>query len=293
MQKNIEEALVGGIRKTINRFRERPLNYFTESDIHSSLMKDIMEGNSDIFLQPYKNSDKGISLLHNEYPTNFLYKYSWLTNLNKIDYNTAPKEVNIERVLQEIELTQISNTFEKGRNRGHYDLSVLNNEFVTKQINNDKISLTERLKHIINKDIKKIKGRSGDKYYKKELSYAIEVKYLQPFNSTNKGMFIEVVKDNTKLALTKIHSNEFTKTINLIFCSSEYNKDNSVVSDIKNYIKGSRINGYKTPEGVINIFIESYLSGEIKNTPKPIVYLSGKGNSFGLYEDFKKALKID
>ncbi len=39
-----DTLVYNGIRKTINRFRENPFFYFTESDIHASLHKDIMEG---------------------------------------------------------------------------------------------------------------------------------------------------------------------------------------------------------------------------------------------------------
>ncbi len=43
---DVEMLVYDGIRKTINRFREKPFFYFTESDIHASLHKDIMEGGS-------------------------------------------------------------------------------------------------------------------------------------------------------------------------------------------------------------------------------------------------------
>jgi hypothetical protein len=44
--KAINNAVFDGIRKTINRFREQPFLYFTESDIHASLSKDIMENST-------------------------------------------------------------------------------------------------------------------------------------------------------------------------------------------------------------------------------------------------------
>jgi hypothetical protein len=112
-------------------------------------MKDIMEVNSKLFLYRDKSGVE-ISLIHNEYPTNFLYKSNWLTNTKNIDYDTFPKEINIDRILHEIELTQIINTFENGRNRGHYDLSILNKEFVNEEFSKD-ISLEEKLKIIISK----------------------------------------------------------------------------------------------------------------------------------------------
>ena len=37
----IEKQVFNGIRKTINKFREKPFNFFTEADIHSSLINDI------------------------------------------------------------------------------------------------------------------------------------------------------------------------------------------------------------------------------------------------------------
>ena len=44
----IDEQVFDGIRKTINRFREKPFHYFTEADIHSSLLNDIMTGAPDV-----------------------------------------------------------------------------------------------------------------------------------------------------------------------------------------------------------------------------------------------------
>ena len=46
--KTIDEQVFDGIRKTINRFREKPFHYFTEADIHSSLLNDIMTGAPDV-----------------------------------------------------------------------------------------------------------------------------------------------------------------------------------------------------------------------------------------------------
>ena len=312
MKKSIEEALVDGIRKTINRFRERPLNYFTESDIHSSLMKDIMEGNSNLFLHLDVKSNVEISLIHNEYPTNFRYEKAKLKDgYRNIDIGASKDREN----------TWIHSEI---GDRGNYDLSILNKEFVKKELNNPRewiekntkynpvTELSEAIKHIINKEIDYPKTRSkanGDLsdglFYAKgletELDYAIEVKFIHPFNARNKDMLYEVIRDNTKLNLAKAHTDGFTKTINLIFCSSEEktrnNKTDPVISKIRDYIKNGTVEDYDNkvytvPDGVINIFIESYLSGDIKNTPKPIVYLSGKGNSLGLYKDLKTAFKI-
>ena len=75
----IQDAVFNGIRKTINRFREQPFYYFTESDIHASLSNDIMHGHSDIFVKRNSQDSQGltntpVSLIHHEYPTNFRYQ---------------------------------------------------------------------------------------------------------------------------------------------------------------------------------------------------------------------------
>ena len=70
--KTIDEQVFDGIRKTINRFREKPFHYFSEADIHSSLLNDIMKGGSDVL--SVRNNNISISLIHQEYPTHFRYK---------------------------------------------------------------------------------------------------------------------------------------------------------------------------------------------------------------------------
>lgn len=309
--KTTKEALINGIRKTVNRFRERPLNYFTESDIHSSLMKDIMDGNSDVLLYRDKISNIEISLIHNEYPTNFRYSKSELLKGYK----------NINQGGSEDRLKTLINS-EEG-DRGNYDLSILNKDFVErtfknpvqveKHTNKNPVTeLSEVIKHIINKDIKYPIKRCASiendikegVYYARELetelSFAIEVKFIHPFNARNKGMLEEVIKDNTKLSLARAHTDGFTKTINLIFCSSEQkergdNKD-SVIEKVREYVKKTEIedyenNIYKIPDGVINIFIESYLTDDIKETPKPIVSVGGNKINIDLAKRIADILK--
>ena len=69
---DVEMLVYDGIRKTINRFREKPFFYFTESDIHASLQRDIMEGGSKELV--HREDGIAVSLVHLEYPTNFRYK---------------------------------------------------------------------------------------------------------------------------------------------------------------------------------------------------------------------------
>ena len=46
-KEQIEKRVFEGIRKTINRFQEKPFHFFTEADIHTSLANDIMFGKSE------------------------------------------------------------------------------------------------------------------------------------------------------------------------------------------------------------------------------------------------------
>ncbi len=59
---DINDHVFNGIRKTINRFREKPFYYFTEADIHSSLLNDIMSGGTDIVT--IRKNNISISLVH-------------------------------------------------------------------------------------------------------------------------------------------------------------------------------------------------------------------------------------
>ena len=66
--REIEEIVKKGIKKTINKFRENPLYFFTESDLHSYFYYSIYSSK----LEVVKNN-KRICLIHREYPTNFRY----------------------------------------------------------------------------------------------------------------------------------------------------------------------------------------------------------------------------
>lgn len=242
----IDNSVFDGIRKTVNRFRERPFNYFTEADLHSSLANDIMKGSSDILTyRPDKLKEISVSLVHQEYPTNFRYEKDKLFE----GYSEGA-----------FELTHITSKY---GDRGNFDLAVLNPEFLRTMFEScsDNNYLLV-LKNIINKDIKLALCRDSD-LIKKELLYAIEVKFLHEFNASSKSMINEVIKDNEKLRLAYCHSNRNLRVINLVFCSSD-GKNSNVVDDIKESIQNS------VPDGMLNIFIESYLSDR-KRTIKPIV----------------------
>lgn len=91
--KSTDEAIAEGIRRTINRFRENPFYYFTESDIHASLVRDILDGNSDKFYLKIKDISLRLSMIHLEYPTNF--KFSRAQALNEAESSSTDK--NIQR----------------------------------------------------------------------------------------------------------------------------------------------------------------------------------------------------
>lgn len=245
------------ICRTINRFREKPFYYFTESDIHSSLQRDLIEGNSKHFY-----FDDKISSIHLEYPTNFRYKKGQL--LEGYDDKS-------------IKSTIFSS---KEGDRGNYDLAILNRDFIESFS-----SKPEYIKHLINKDIRKITNRinsseNGLENFQKEVLYCIEVKYIHQFNARNKNMLEEVIKDNEKLKLALYNSKGFIRPINLIFCSSKSKerRDNktSIVDSIHDYIENgnTEIEGSKKniPNGIVNIFIQSYFTDCEKETPKPIIF---------------------
>ena len=267
-------AVFDSFRKSINRFRERPLLYFTESDIHSFLQSDLIQSNIKLFI----HEKRKISLVHLEYPTNFRYKKQMLLK-------------GYPRYLPENSETNIDS---KTGDRGNFDLTILNPGFIDmifKCFHNEDIAI----EHIINKDVTRACERLNNanynttindgilakKQFNREIKYAVEVKFIHRFNARNINMLKEIVKDNEKLRLAYLHSNHFIRPINLIFCSSvsksRSDKQDPVIKRIKDYIiKGKTFEFNKVrpkfiPEGVVNIFIESYFSEKKKTTLKPIV----------------------
>jgi len=270
---DLDFAVFSGLRKTINRFREKPMLFFTESDLHSFIQNDILIDHSKTFIDIRKN----ISLVHLEYPTNFRYnKNLLLGGYGLIDHKTNT----------DIEI--------KTGDRGNFDVAVLNPDFINKIYDHYKND-QDRIIHLINKDIKAAIERKNNKNYnpqnsdpgilsnfEKELNYAVEVKFIHHFNARNRNMLDEIIKDNEKLSLAYAHSGRYVKPINLVFCStdSKERRDNkkSVINQIKDYflngnIKLNKDGSMKTkwiPKGVLNIFIESFYDNDGKKTIKPI-----------------------
>jgi hypothetical protein len=271
--KTIDDAVFEGIRKTINRFREQPFLYFTESDIHASLSKDIMDGHSDILVLGNTSGSRKtiktpVSLVHHEYPTNFRYDNK---KLKSSGYSES-----------EMELTDINKAH---GDRGNFDLVVLNKSFVEDLFVQHQNNLMEALLHIINKDINLTRTRNTSE----EIDFAIEVKFIHPFNAGNKQMETEVKKDNNKLHLALQTSDNFIKPINLIFCNSNYvqSNNNSVIKNIKDILEK------ETPVGVCSIFIESYFCNNKKNTDKPKLAFKPVANDLNWINNLKAHINCD
>ena len=269
----LNEAVFNGIRKTINRFREQPFLYFTEADIHASLSKDIMDGHSNLFiigkqLKNRSNVKVPVSLIHHEYPTNFRYES---LRLKLAGYGE-----------DEMELTKIDSLH---GDRGNFDLVVLNPAFIEDLFAQHQGNLMDALKHIINKDKKLTESRKTNS---EEILFAIEVKFIHPFNAGNKQMETEVKKDNNKLHVALRSSGNFIMPINLVFCSSDYiqSNKNSIIENIKDYLKT------QTHDGVCSIFIESYFSSNIKKTIQPIFTFKPVSQNNNWAMDLKSLLSL-
>ena len=105
----IEGIVKKGIKKIINKFRENPLYFFTESDLHSYFYSSIYSGKLEVV-----RNNKRICLIHREYPTNFRYHKKKLIQDDYYDpYPLADK---------------------KG-DRGNYDMVVINPEFAKEYSN--------------------------------------------------------------------------------------------------------------------------------------------------------------
>ena len=196
---NINDAVWRAINKTINKFREHPDYFFTESDIHSYFYYALYSSNH----EELTKDDERIYCVHREYPTNFRYKKSELLNKNfKQPYVLKKKE---------------------GK-RGNYDIAVLKPEFI-KNANSKQ--------DIVNKSVRllEIRTKNNKNFVKsKELLFAIEFKYV--INNSEK--FVDEVKmDNKKLLFAKYFGGA-VEAVNLVFCNVDFKYEDGLISVIKN-----------------------------------------------------------
>lgn len=185
------------INSTINKFREDPYYFFTESDIISYFYHRLYS----TYHEEMTKDKKIVYLIHREYPTNFRYNKKDLLDDNFKPYPLASK---------------------KGR-RGNYDLAILDPIFVQnadsiEDIENRKIGLL-------------IKRTKNNKYFKnsKELLFAFEFKYI----INNSKTYIDSIKmDNKKLFFAKERGGA-KEAVNLIFCNKNYHYLNDLKKTIK------------------------------------------------------------
>ncbi|MBL7117805.1 MAG: hypothetical protein ISS94_03355, partial [Candidatus Syntrophoarchaeum sp.] len=218
-KEELEQAVWNAIRKTINKFREQPYYFFTESDIHSYFYYSLYSTKFEVVRE-----DKRIYCIHREYPTNFRYRKG---DLLKPEY-TEPYPLS-----------------KKIGDRGHFDIAVLNPEFIFN---------APSCEDIVNKNVRFLEERVEDNLesVKNELLFAIEFKYII---KNNKNFINEILKDNKKLLFAKRWGSK--EAVNLVFC----NIDDSYVIKVKEAILNA--------SGDIHaIFIQSYYKNNKKVTPK-------------------------
>ena len=283
----IEEQVYEGIRKTVRRFRLRPYEFFTEAELHTSLRQDMVSGCA---AMTHRVGPISVSLVHQEYPTNFLYKKSKL----------VPKTPGVAPGYSDDELEKTSVAPKREGDRGNFDLVVLSPDFVGRFLSGSvpyAKRFREGLKHVINKRVE-LPSKRLDKdpgAFREELLFALEVKYVHLFNAGSMKMLGEVIADCEKLKLALRHSapsdgeSGFIKPVNLVFCSGSRPKSRGPdkpqtksIGLLKELAEKGEVKHpdtgltYQVPEGVVLVFVESYLDlniGEkVKTTPKPSIY---------------------
>jgi len=199
-KKEINEAVWKAINKTINKFRENPYYFFTESDIHSYFYCALYSSKHEALTK----DEKQMYCIHREYPTNFRY--------NK-------KELLDNTISEPCELEGTSGS------RGHYDIAVLDPDFI-KSVNTEK--------DIVNKNISLvIKRAQNNKNFvnSKELLFAIEFKYVI---NNSKNFVYEVKMDNKKLLFAKYFGGA-CEAVNLVFCNVNSTKHTGrIISEVQN-----------------------------------------------------------
>jgi len=182
-KEEIERAVWKAIRKTMNKFREHPYYFFTESDIHSYFYHSLYSTKFEVI-----RDHKRIYCVHREYPTNFRYRKE---NLIKTEC-TEPYPLS-----------------QKIGDRGNFDIAVLNPDFILK---------AQSCEDIVNKNVRLLEERIENdlEFVRNELLFAIEFKYVI---NNSRNFIDEVLKDNKKLSFAK--KSGAREAINLVFCNIE------------------------------------------------------------------------
>jgi hypothetical protein len=195
-KKDLNDAVWEAINRTINKFREHPYYFFTESDIHSYFYHSIYSSKYDVLT---KDKER-IYCIHREYPTNFRYKKS---ELLKEDFK---KPYDLSR---------------KEGDRGNYDIAILNPEFIENANSKE---------DIVNKSVKLLEIRTKNNKNFNELLFAIEFKYVI---NNSKNFVDEVKKDNKKLLFAKEYGSS-TEAVNLVFCNVDFKYKSKLINVIEN-----------------------------------------------------------
>jgi hypothetical protein len=179
----IRQAVWDTVRKTLNKFRENPYYFFTESDIHSYFYHCLYSANYEV-----ERDGRRIYLIHREYPTNFRYsKAALVLPTYNEPYPLSTREGD----------------------RGNFDIAVINPDFVTS---------APSIENIVNKNVRLVQERVETDLtsVRRELLFAIEFKYV----IRNSISFVtEVLQDNKKLLFAKQWG--AGEAINLVFCNME------------------------------------------------------------------------
>jgi hypothetical protein len=179
----LRKAVWEAIRKTINKFREHPYYFFTESDIHSYFYYCLYSSNYEI-----ERDNRRIYLIHREYPTNFRYTKEALILADYVE----PYPLSLRQ-----------------GDRGNFDIAVINPDFVTN---------APSVEDIVNKNVRLVEERVETDLdgVRRELLFAIEFKYV----TRNTLAFVtEVIQDNKKLLFAKQWG--AGEAVNLVFCNIE------------------------------------------------------------------------
>lgn len=137
-ESRLKKLVSDAIKKTVNKFRECPRLFFTETDIHAYFYHCLYSTRLEV-----KTGDGVLTTcLHKEYPTNFRY-----TKKDMKDYG-----------------------LEKEGDRGNYDLAILNPKFIQK--NDIKNVINKDVRNVITRRSK------NPETFRRELIAAIEFKYV-------------------------------------------------------------------------------------------------------------------
>lgn len=196
----IERRVWEAIRKTINKFREHPYYFFTESDIVTYLCQCLYTRKLEVVRRDDPAGDgKRIYCVHREYPTNFRYEKDSLL-VTDMPYPLGTKQGT----------------------RGNFDLAVINPKFVR-----DAPSVED----IVNKNVRDLEKRSDA--YGDELLFAVEFKYV--INSS-RVFDSEIRKDNKKLEFALKHGAK--NVVNLVFCNTAPRYEADFIEAVKSASDG-------------------------------------------------------